>query len=142
MPWSESRQPACVKELVPLPQGLQEAIETVLDVDAALLAQPLDPGVEVRRRVDGHRPVGAKRGQHADGKRPIGRDRPVMFQRVGRIVGGADQHDVHLPHDAAGRRTRAGPAPRWLRRQMPSAVSGPSSRSLMPSGRFNSRCVQ
>ena len=26
--------------------------------------------------------------------------------------------------------------------QMPSAVSGPSSRSLMPSGRFSSRCVQ
>ena len=26
----------------------------------------------------------------------------MMLQRIGRIVGRADQHDVHLPHDAAG----------------------------------------
>ena len=92
-------------------------------------------------RFDGHRLVGAKGGQHADRKRLVGRDAAVMFQRVDRVVGRANQHHLHLPHDAAGGELgpgelRVGTAARS------SGRLGPSSRSLMPSGRFNSRCVQ
>ena len=56
--------------------------------------------------------VGPERRQHADRQRRVGGDRRVVFERVGRVVGRADQHHVHLPHDAAARELRAVPASR------------------------------
>ena len=44
-----------VKEIVPLPQGVEIAVEIVADVDAAALGQQVHPGVERRRRFHGHR---------------------------------------------------------------------------------------
>ncbi len=88
---------------MPLPQGVEKAIETVAHLDPAYGRQVIGPGVESGRPFDGHRLVGPKRRQHLDRKRRVGRHRPMVFQCLGGIVGRADQHDVHLPHDAAGR---------------------------------------
>ena len=102
MPWSESRQPTEWKKSCRCRRASRKRSKSSPTSMPLRCGQPVDPGVERRGRFHGHRLVGPKRRQHPDRKRRIGRDRPVMLQRVGRIVGRADQHDVHLPHDAAG----------------------------------------
>ena len=97
-----------VEEIVPLPQGLEEAGESVADIDAAHLGQMVDVVIEALRRVDRQGPVGPEGRQHADLERRVGCDRRVVFQRIERIVGRADQHDFHLPHDAATRHVVSG----------------------------------
>lgn len=59
------------------------------DVAAALRREPIDPGIEQRRIVDGHGFIGAKGGENPGFAAGPG-DGVVMREIVGGIVGGAE----------------------------------------------------
>ena len=62
----------------------------------------LDVGAEIGCVLDGHGLVGTPCGKHLDFKAVV-LDFLVVFQRIDRVVGGADHLDVVATHDVAGR---------------------------------------
>ncbi len=105
-----------VEEIVPRVNRFQKLLEAVADVDSRRRGKAIGPCIESGGRLDGHRLVGAECREYLGCERggrtrragrvrdagPLGRYGPMMFERVGRIVGRADENDVHLAQDSPG----------------------------------------
>ena len=74
----------------------------------AYFRQAVDVVIEALGHFDRQGPIGSEGRQDADLEGHIGGDCRVEFQAIERIVGRADQHDFHLPHDAATRHVVSG----------------------------------